>query len=83
MPLIDWDSFNPSEVFNWDFDSECLTAGAYNPINQTLTLEFNERGTFQYYDVPLTLVIGLMQSSSAGRYFNATIRDAFSYARVG
>lgn len=83
MPLIDWDTFDPSKVFDWDFNSECLASGTYNPVTRTLTLEFNQRGTFEYYDVPVTLVIGLVQSSSAGRYFNATIRDNFQYTRIG
>lgn len=50
----------------------------------TLTITFQARGTYEYYNVPATTWIALKSAGSKGGYFNANIREAgYSYARVG
>lgn len=50
----------------------------------TLTIEFHERGTYDYFNVSFGVWLGLRQSGSKGQYFNDNIRDrGYSYARVG
>ena len=60
MPLLNFEEMDFENPFDWEFDSTCLASGTYNPITQTLTLVFNQRGTYEYYGVPLTVVIGLI-----------------------
>lgn len=83
MPLFNWTDIDLESPFDWEFNSTALSSGSYNPLTQTLTIEFNQRGTYEYYDVPVHIVIGLAQSSSAGRYFNAVIRDNYAYSMIG
>lgn len=55
---------------------EALTKG-------TLEIEFHERGTYEYYDVPATVWLALQSAGSLGQYFNNNIRNRFSYSRIG
>jgi len=49
----------------------------------TLTIQFVERGTYEYYDVPTTVWIALKSAGSKGKYFNDNIRGLYEYQRVG
>lgn len=52
-------------------------------FNGTLEIQFHERGTYEYYDVPATTWLALQGAGSIGRYFNDNIRDRFRYSRIG
>jgi hypothetical protein len=54
----------------------------YDPGSQTLEVEFHHGGVYQYLSVPGEVSEGLFQASSHGRYFQAHIRDRFTYRRI-
>ena len=48
----------------------------------TLTIYFQARGTYNYYNVPTTVWLSLMKAGSKGRYFNDNIKGKYSFDRV-
>jgi lysyl-tRNA synthetase class 2 len=62
--------------------SECVRNIQYNELSETLTVEFQARGTYQYFNVPISEAAGFISSSSKGTYFNLHIRDRYNYERV-
>lgn len=48
----------------------------YNPLTETLRLSVRGQ-RFEFYNVPLTVVVGLANASSPGNYFNSYIRGAY------
>lgn len=63
-------------------NSENLQAIQYNGVDHTLEVEFKNGGTYQYFDVPRRVVLGLLSASSKGRYFNDRIRRRFAAFRT-
>ena len=59
-----------------------LRSIGYDEKTLTLEVEFHRRGTYQYFGVTKDVYLNLMSASSKGRYFNASIRDAYNYQRV-
>lgn len=49
----------------------------YDEPSQRLDIWFTSTGRYTYYGVPLAIYLGLINSSSKGRYFNDNIRDQF------
>jgi len=80
--LIDWENFDVTKPFTLPLESTCIFSIEYNPITFTLTIDFVEGQQYEYHYVPLFTVIELIRSGSAGRYFNATIRNYFDYKRL-
>lgn len=64
------------------FESRCVATFDYNLEEEILTIEFQERGTYNYMGVPLPVFVELAESESQGRYFNLYIKDTYSYERV-
>jgi hypothetical protein len=62
-------------------DSSLLTSVAYSTDDQTLDLEFRSGIAYRYFDVPETLVDGLLAAESKGGYFNRYVRDRFRYQK--
>lgn len=62
-------------------DSSLLTSVAYSTDDQTLDLEFRAGIAYRYFDVPPTLVDGLLAAESKGSYFNRYVRDRFRYQK--
>lgn len=54
----------------------------YDDVSQTLEVEFNNGGIYQYFDVPAAEYTELMRSESVGTYFSANIRTSYRYARL-
>lgn len=52
-------------------------------VTGTMTIEFAARGTYEYYDVPVTEWMNLKSAASKGSYFNNSVRGKYSYSRVG
>ena len=48
----------------------------------TLTIEFRSGGIYEYYHVPHSTYIGLMNAESHGRYFHAHIKNRFRYRKL-
>ena len=62
-------------------DSSLLTSVAYSTDNQTLDLEFRSGIAYRYFDVPATVVDGLLAAESKGYYFNRCVRDSFRFQK--
>lgn len=63
--------------------SSNLAFVGYDPQSQTLEIEFNHGGVYQYHNVPTSVYSGLMNASSHGQYFDRNIKKAgYSYTRV-
>jgi hypothetical protein len=63
--------------------SSDIQSVGYDPQTQTLEIEFNSGGVYQYFHVPASIYQGLMNAGSHGRYFHQNIKNSFSYHRVG
>jgi len=63
-------------------DSTTLSIVAYDSRHRFLQVEFHDRTTYRYSDVPLDVFRSLLNASSKGAFFNRHIRGRFPYARV-
>lgn len=63
-------------------DSSLLASVGYDRDAEVLEVEFVDGRRYRYFDVPPTRVEELLRADSAGRYFNAAIRDRYRYARL-
>jgi hypothetical protein len=62
--------------------SSDLAAVDYDLWSGTLTIEFHSGGVYEYYNVPASQYIGLMNAGSHGRYFHANIKDCYFCRRI-
>ena len=62
--------------------SSNLASVGYDPTSSTLEVEFVGGAVYQYFGVPVAEREVLMQASSHGTYFNANIRNNYSYVRL-
>lgn len=62
--------------------SSNLSAVGYDPATETLTIEFNDGGLYEYYNVPQRIYEGLMRDSSKGGYFHRFIRDSYNTHKI-
>lgn len=54
----------------------------YDEESQEVTCEFQERGTYTYFDVPPDEFANWNTANSRGTYFNLYIRGIYSYERI-
>lgn len=62
--------------------SSLLASVGYDAMTQTLELEFQSGSVYRYAMVPESVYLELMGAASHGVYFNAYIKDFYSYRRV-
>jgi hypothetical protein len=62
--------------------SSTIRSIGYDAESSTLEVEFNSGTVYQYAGVPQAEHDGLMSASSHGTYFNANIKNRYSYTRV-
>jgi hypothetical protein len=62
--------------------SSNLAAVGYDPSTKTLEVEFNSGSIYRYSGVSLSVFNALMAAESHGKYFNAHIRNTYSYRQV-
>ena len=62
--------------------SSTIVSIGYDPVGETLEVEFHRTGLYQYFNVPISLYESLMAAPSLGVFFNANIRGQFAYARL-
>jgi hypothetical protein len=62
--------------------SSVLRSVGYSGASTTLEIEFMTGLIYRYLRVPRARFDALMKASSKGRYFNANIRDHYSYKIV-
>lgn len=55
----------------------------YDEASQTLEVEFQRSGVYQYYNVPQYIYEELMRAPSKGQFLNAYITKGYPYSRVG
>ncbi len=59
--------------------SSNLASVGYNPVSETLEVEFLKTGkVYEYYNVPQFMFDRLMAAPSQGVFFNAEIKNAYS-----
>lgn len=63
-------------------ESQCVAEVDYDLDSETLTVEFQARGTYNYHGFPLNEYVDFAQAGSRGKYFNNYIRDRYSYEKV-
>lgn len=63
--------------------SSHLRSVGYDAASQTLEIEFNDGGIYQYYGVPQGICQGLLGAASKGSYLAAHIKGRYRYRRVG
>ena len=51
----------------------------YNSLTKILTIRFVSGNTYKYRNVPESIYVGLLNSSSKGSYFNRYIKDCYSH----
>jgi CHASE1-domain containing sensor protein len=63
--------------------SSNLRSVGYDLTSNTLEIEFRNGRIYQYFHVPETMYLALMQASSHGRYFDAYIKKGpYPYKRI-
>ena len=63
--------------------SSVLAAAEYFPELQILDILFNTGEIYRYSKVPLSLYQDLLDADSKGAFFNAHIRNQFSFQHLG
>lgn len=62
--------------------SSTILSIGYDSASETLEVEFNGGGLYQYYNVPEKVHQDLMASDSKGKFHNVYIKNTFPYSRV-
>ncbi len=62
--------------------SSDISSIGYDESTQTLEIEFQSRGIYQFFGVPSEIYTAIMNSSSCGKYFHSNIKDIYSSKRV-
>ena len=57
--------------------SSVIAFASYNVVTRTLTIEFQSGKTYAYDGVPEYVFDELLETNSAGRYFNYYIKDKY------
>jgi len=63
-------------------ESSNLASVGYDEVTQTLEVEFNHGGIYQYFEVQKEVYEELMNADSQGKYFNGWIKDDYEYQRI-
>lgn len=63
-------------------ESSMIESAGYEPADRMLEIQFKSGSVYRYYDVPEEVYTDLLEADSAGRYFDAIIRDVYEYERV-
>ena len=63
--------------------SSNIRSVGYDITTQTLEVEFQSGGVYQYYGVPEFLHQEIMKAPSKGQFLNQYIKNAYPYSRVG
>ena len=63
-------------------ESTSLATLAYDADRQLLQIEFRDRATYRYFNVPSDVYETLLRAPSKGSYFNRVILGQFPYVRM-
>jgi KTSC domain len=71
-----------SDEFQFIGDSECVAAVKF--VDGTLTIQFQQYGTYEFYRVHPFVYYNLLRATSKGYFFNRNIRSkGYQFSRVG
>jgi uncharacterized protein len=63
-------------------DSSNISSIGFDENSNTLEVEFHSGAVYQYFDVPLSVYQGIMESGSKGQYFAQHIKGYYRYVKV-
>ena len=63
-------------------ESSNIARFRYTKETQVLTVEFQNGGRYEYYDVPDAVFEGMVRAPSKGQYLAQKIKGTFRYARA-
>jgi len=63
-------------------ESSNLKSVGHDPVSLTLEIEFQNGNIYQYFDVPQTVHVEMMQAPSLGKFFAAQIKGQYRFAKV-
>jgi hypothetical protein len=63
-------------------DSSNVAAVGYDADNSILQVQFNNGSTYQYFDVPEQIYVGLRDAASVGGYLAANIKGVYRYSKA-
>lgn len=62
--------------------SSNIASAGYDPVSQTLLIEFRSGPVYQYEEVPEEVFQNLLTAPSIGKFFVVNIRNKFKYKRI-
>ena len=62
--------------------SSSLASVGFDSDRQILEVEFRNAKIYQYFEVPESVFLKLLEAESKGRYFNLHVRDLYRYERL-
>ena len=62
--------------------SSNIASIGYDPDSETLEVEFNTSGIYQYFNVPSFMHERLIMADSVGKFFNAEIKEAYPCSKM-
>ena len=62
--------------------SSNVTSVGYDAQTQTLEVEFQQAGLYQYFDVPQPVYEVFLSAPSQGQFLSQQIRGVYRYARM-
>jgi len=65
-----------------DVQSSALKSVGYDGGREVLVITFVNGSTYEYSDVPRHVYQELMRAPSKGTYFNANVKERYSYRRI-
>ena len=77
--------FNNREINDMDrvpVVSTDLAEIGYDSSSMTLEVLFLKGGLYQYFDVPESIFLELLQADSKGRFLNINIKNNYRYTRL-
>ncbi|HEX3661367.1 MAG TPA: KTSC domain-containing protein [Acidobacteriaceae bacterium] len=63
-------------------NSSNIASVGYDADSQTLEIEFNNGGVYQYSGVPQEIYGGMMSADSKGKYFHANINKTYPFSKL-
>jgi len=63
-------------------ESSNIESIGYDADSETLEVEFQNSGVYQYHNVPEHVYQSFMEAPSKGVFFNANIKNVYPYSRV-
>jgi hypothetical protein len=62
--------------------SSDIASVGYDPVSETLEIEFKATGVYRYFSVPAALFEELCRTPSPGKFFRQHIKGKYSWEKV-